>query len=112
VPAVATSTFATGAAALITLAPAAATAHHSAPGLGAVAALVALGVAHTALAFVIFYKLIGSIGAGRANLVAYLAPPFALVYGAALHGEHIGPAAVVGLVLILTGVWLASRGRR
>jgi len=112
VPAVTSSTFATGAAALITVVPAAATAHHSAPGLGAVAALVALGVAHTALAFVIFYKLIGTLGAGRANLVAYLAPPFALGYGAALHGEHIGPAAVLGLVLILSGVWLASRGRR
>jgi drug/metabolite transporter (DMT)-like permease len=111
VPALATSTFATGAAALLTLAPAAATAHHGAPGAGAVAALVALGVAHTALAFVIFYGLIGSIGAGRANLVAYLAPPFALGYGALLHGEHVGPAAIVGLVLILTGVWLASRGR-
>ncbi|MCW3064123.1 MAG: family transporter [Solirubrobacterales bacterium] len=112
VPAVATSTFATGAAALLTVVPAAATAHHSAPGLGAVAALVALGVAHTALAFVIFYWLIGSLGAGRANLVSYVAPPFALGYGAALHGEHIGPAAVVGLVMILGGVWLASRGRR
>jgi drug/metabolite transporter (DMT)-like permease len=52
------------------------------------------------------------LGAGRANLVAYLAPPFALGYGALLHGEHVGPAAVVGLVLILGGVWLASSGRQ
>jgi drug/metabolite transporter (DMT)-like permease len=112
VPALTTSTFAAAAAAVLMLVPAAATAHHGAPGAGAIAALVGLGVAHTALAFVIYYRLIGELGAGRANLVSYLAPPFALAYGAALHGEHVGPAALVGLVAILAGVWLASRGRR
>jgi drug/metabolite transporter (DMT)-like permease len=65
----------------------------------------------TALAFVILYVLIGEVGARRAQLVSYLAPGFALLYGAALLGEPITVAAVVGLALILTGVALASRGR-
>ena len=73
--------------------------------------VVGLGVLGTALAFVIFYRLIAEIGAGRASLVSYLAPGVALVYGATLRGEHVGWAAVAGLALILGGVAIAGRRR-
>ena len=63
----------------------------------------------TALAFVIFYKLIAEVGAGRASLVSYLAPGVALLYGALLLDEEITVAAIAGLALILGGVALASR---
>ncbi len=97
--------------ALLTLPVAAATAEHSGPGLRAVLSVVCLGVVGTALAFVIFYRLIGEIGAGRASLVSYLAPGVALIYGATLLDEHVGPAAIVGLVLILGGVAFGGRRR-
>jgi drug/metabolite transporter (DMT)-like permease len=100
------------AASLWTLPAAAATAPTETPGLGAIAAVVALGVVGTALAFVIFYKLIAEVGAGRAALVSYLAPGIALFYGAIFLDEAITVAAVVGLALILGGVALASRPRR
>ena len=51
--------------------------------------MLALGVVGTALAFVIFYKLIAEVGAGRASLVSYLAPGVALLYGALLLDEAI-----------------------
>ncbi len=89
-----------------------ATAPAEAPGMRAIGAVVALGVVGTALAFVIFYKLIAEVGAGRASLVAYLAPGMALLYGALLLDEAITPAAIGGLVLILAGVALASRRQR
>jgi drug/metabolite transporter (DMT)-like permease len=82
------------------------------PTLGATAALVTLGVLGTALAFVIYYELIAGIGAARAALVSYLAPGIALFYGALFLDEKITAAAVVGLVLILGGVAVASRPRR
>jgi drug/metabolite transporter (DMT)-like permease len=82
------------------------------PTLGAVAALVTLGIVGTALGFIIFYELINSLGAGRASLVSYLAPGVALFYGAIFRGESITLAAVGGLVLILAGVAIASRPRR
>ena len=82
------------------------------PGLRAVLSLLVLGGLGTALAFVIFYKLIAEIGAGRAALVTYLAPGFALVYGAWLLDERVTPAAIAGLALILAGVSLASARRR
>src|SRR5215216_3111924 len=99
-------------ASLLTLPVAAATAPSEVPGLPAVAAVVALGAIGTALAFVIFYKLIAEAGAGRASLVSYLAPGVALFYGAVVRDEAITVAAVAGLVLILGGVALASGPRR
>ena len=71
--------------------------------------VLVLGAVGTALAFVIFYKLINEVGAGRASLVSYLAPGVALFYGALLLDEAITAAAIAGLVLILAGVALASR---
>ena len=88
---------------------AAATMTGETPGLRAVLALVGLGVVGTALAFVIFYSLIGEIGAGRASLVSYLAPAVALFYGAVFLDEKVGFAAVAGLLLILGGVAVAGR---
>ena len=99
-------------ASIVTLPIAAATAPTETPGLGAVAAVIALGVVGTALAFVIFYKLIAEVGAGRASLVSYLAPGVALFYGAVFLDEAITAAAIAGLVLILGGVAIASRPRR
>jgi drug/metabolite transporter (DMT)-like permease len=97
---------------VITLPIAAATFPTNVPGLGSAAALLVLGVVGTALGFVIFYKLIAEVGAGRATLVSYLAPGVALVYGAVFRHEPITVAAVAGLALILGGVALASRRSR
>ena len=109
-PSLATSFISVFGGALLTLVPAALSAPRHWPHLRSVAALAVLGVAGTALAFVIFYRLIAEAGAGRASLVSYLVPPLSLAYGAALLGEPVTPAAVGGLVLILAGVGLASGG--
>jgi drug/metabolite transporter (DMT)-like permease len=82
------------------------------PTLGATAAVLALGVVGTAIAFVIYYELINGIGPARAALVSYLAPGVALFYGAIFRDETITIAAVAGLVLILGGVAIASRPKR
>jgi drug/metabolite transporter (DMT)-like permease len=97
---------------VLTLPVALATTAGHTPTLGATAALVALGVVGTALAFVIFYKLINEIGPGRASLVSYLAPGVALFYGAIFRDEAITLAAIAGLVLILGGVYIASRRKK
>jgi drug/metabolite transporter (DMT)-like permease len=96
-------------ASVLTLPAAIATAPSAMPGLRAILAIVTLGVVGTALAFVIFYKLIAETGAGRASLVSYLAPGIALGYGAVLLDEPITVASIGGLALILGGVALASR---
>jgi drug/metabolite transporter (DMT)-like permease len=81
------------------------------PSLKAGASVFTLGVLGTGLAFWIFYTLIAEVGAARAAVVAYLAPGFAVIYGAIFLDEPISVAAVGGLVLILAGSWLAAEGR-
>jgi drug/metabolite transporter (DMT)-like permease len=87
------------------------TAPESTPGLGPVAAVVVLGVLGTGVAFAIFYELIARVGPARSFIVAYLAPGFAVIYGATLLDETITLSTIVGLCLILAGSWLAVEGR-
>lgn len=109
VPAISSSAISCAVGALCTLPLALATWSGEAPGLRALLSVLALGVLGTALAFVIFYRLIAEVGAGRASLVSYLAPGVALAYGALLLDERVGWAAIGGLGLILAGVAIAGR---
>ncbi len=81
------------------------------PGLGPAAAVAVLGVLGTGVAFVILYELMSSVGPARTWIVTYLAPGFAVVYGALLLGEQVTAATIAGLALILAGSWLGSGGR-
>lgn len=77
---------------------------------GAVICVVALGLVCTAAAFVIFAVLIREAGPSRATVITYINPVVALGLGVGLESEHPGPGAIVGLVLILAGSWLATAG--
>lgn len=81
------------------------------PGIGPLAAVAVLGAVGTGVAFAIFYDLIANFGPARAFIVTYLAPGFAVVYGALLLDEEITPATIGGMVLILIGSYLAAEGR-
>jgi drug/metabolite transporter (DMT)-like permease len=81
------------------------------PPADAVASLLALGVGGTGVAFLFFYRSIAEIGPARAAVVSYVAPAFAVVYGATLLGEAVTAGTIGGLVLILAGSWLAARRR-
>jgi drug/metabolite transporter (DMT)-like permease len=96
--------------AVLLLVPAVLSAPSSAPGLGPLAAVAALGVFGTGAAFVIFYLLIGTVGPARTMIVSYLAPGFAVVYGATLLSESITAGTIIGLALIVGGSWLAAGG--
>ena len=82
-----------------------------APSLKAGASLLALGAGGTGVAFAIYYTLITEIGPGRASLVAYIAPGFAVLYGVTLLSEPLTAGALLGLLLILAGSWIAAEGR-
>jgi drug/metabolite transporter (DMT)-like permease len=111
VPPLVVSFAACGVAAVLTLPPALATLGENSPDVGEIAAVVSLGAIGTAIAFYLYFGLIGEVGAGRAALCGYLIPPLALAYGAVLLDEQITPASIAGLVLILAGVALASGER-
>jgi drug/metabolite transporter (DMT)-like permease len=98
-------------AAVVTLPLLAAAPPTSVPAADTVAAMLVLGAGGTGLAFLWFYTLVAEVGPGRASVIAYIAPAFSVLYGAALLGEAVTAATIGGLVLILAGSWLAVRHR-
>ena len=82
------------------------------PTVGALAAVAALGVFCTAMAFVVYTVLVREAGTGRATIITYVNPLVAVVLGVTLLGERPGPGALAGLVLILAGSWLSTQGGR
>jgi drug/metabolite transporter (DMT)-like permease len=99
------------AAAIATLPAAIAQPPEQMPSLGTWAALAVLGAGGTGLAFLLYYTLIAEIGVSRASVVAYLAPLFAVTYGALFLDEAISVGTVGGLILILGGSYAAVEGR-
>jgi len=77
----------------------------------AIASVVVLGVICTALAFLIFFRLIAEIGPSRATIITYVNPVVALALGVAILDEHVTTGTVAGLLLILAGSWLSTDGR-
>ena len=55
--------------------------------------------------------LIGEAGTSRATVITYVNPVVAVTLGVLVLGEQPGAGAVAGLLLILTGGWLATDGR-
>ncbi|MFS0695947.1 DMT family transporter [Streptomyces nitrosporeus] len=68
-----------------------------------------LGVLVTATAFFLWYDALRRLGAGRAGLFAGLVPVGALLTTAALGLGEVGPADVVGALLVAAGVALGLR---
>ncbi len=79
------------------------------PSARALVALLILGVVCTALAFLLFFALIGEVGPVRATVITYFNPAVALLLGVALLHEPFTVGAVVGFSLILLGSVLATR---
>ncbi len=78
------------------------------PSTAAIAALLMLTVFATVFAYVLFFRLISSIGPTQTATVSYLIPLFGVGWGAALLGEPVGPATIAGMVTILAGVLLVT----
>ncbi|HLF64319.1 MAG TPA: DMT family transporter [Saprospiraceae bacterium] len=71
-------------------------------------ALIILALVGTALANILFYRLIQKTSAVFASSVAYLIPVTALGWGL-LDGEALAAIHLLGMGLILVGVWLLRR---
>jgi drug/metabolite transporter (DMT)-like permease len=98
------------AAATIVYAPAAAlTWPAKTPSLAVIGSLAALGILCTAIAFVVFFRLIAEIGPTRAMVFTYVNPAVAVALGVAVLGEPLTTAIVAAFALILAGSVLATR---
>jgi drug/metabolite transporter (DMT)-like permease len=98
----------------VALAPLAlATLPDRAPGVGPLAAAIALGSISGGLGWLMYYIVLAESGPAKSAVALYLVPAFAVIYGAVLLGERLTAAAIAGLALVVSGSWLAaSQGRR
>jgi drug/metabolite transporter (DMT)-like permease len=84
------------------------------PGPGPLTALVvgnalALALASTALAYLLYFRLIATIGPPRALTVTFLIPVFGVLWGFLFLGEAVSANTLSGCAFILGGTWLAVR---
>jgi drug/metabolite transporter (DMT)-like permease len=79
------------------------------PAAGPLAAVAALGVLCTAIAFLFFFELIAEVGPIRATVVTYVNPAVAVAVGVGLGGERFTRGTALAFVLILAGSYLATR---
>jgi drug/metabolite transporter (DMT)-like permease len=78
------------------------------PDLMAWLAAIALGVGCTALAFLLFFRLIANVGAARAVTVTFLIPLFGILWGSLLLAEKLDAGMLVGGVIVVFGTALAT----
>jgi drug/metabolite transporter (DMT)-like permease len=77
---------------------------HAFPPLSAIAAIAILALLCSALAYVLYFRLIDSAGATNALLVTLLVPPVAILLGGLFLGEQLAPQDFIGLALIALGL--------
>lgn len=78
------------------------------PGLRAWAAIAAIAVLCTGIAYILYFRLIASAGPSRALAVTFIAPVFAVVYGAIFLGERITPWMMGCALVIVCGTALST----
>lgn len=71
--------------------------------------VVALALGSTALAYLLYFRLIATIGPARALTVTFLIPLFGVLWGYLFLGEPLAANTLVGCALILGGTWIAAR---
>ena len=70
-----------------------------------------MAVASTAIAYLLYFRLIATIGPARALTVTFLIPLFGVLWGFLFLGEDIGANTLAACALIVCGTWLAVRQR-
>ncbi len=78
------------------------------PSLAALGSMAELGILGTALAYLLYFRLINTVGPARTTLVTYLVPCTALIWGAVFLGEQVSWNALAGLLLVLLGTLLTN----
>ncbi len=108
VPPLATSTYSQLGAALVLLPAVPFAVPAQPPTAAALWSLLALSLACTAFAYLLYFRLIANLGPTRAMLVTYLSPAFGILWGALFLAEPLSVATFAGFGLILASVGLVA----
>lgn len=74
-----------------------------------IGSLLVLGLMCTALAFILFFRLIAAAGPVRAVVITFINPAVALMLGVLVLSEQVTRGMMIGFPLVLLGSWLATR---
>jgi drug/metabolite transporter (DMT)-like permease len=66
----------------------------------------------SAIAYLIYYRLIADVGPTKALTVTFLIPVFSFLWGGLFLGERIDPVMLGGSALILGGTYLVAKAKR
>jgi drug/metabolite transporter (DMT)-like permease len=80
----------------------------AAPSLTVAAALLAFALLCSAVAYLIYYKLMTELGPTKALTVTFLIPVFGMLWGSIFLGEKISLAMIGGSLLVLAGTGLVA----
>ena len=78
----------------------------AAPSLSASASILAIAIASTALAYLLYFRILETAGATNATLVTFMVPPSAILLGALFLDERLDANHFIGMSLILLGLAL------
>src|SRR4029079_12371540 len=78
------------------------------PSAHVVESVLGLALVCTAVAFLLFFALIGEVGPVRATVITYVNPAVAALVGVLLLSEHLTAGMIVGFTLVLAGSILAT----
>ena len=71
--------------------------------------LLGLGLVCTALAYIVYFRLLSSVGPVKSMTTTFLIPPFGVLWGALLLDEPLSMAHMYGGVLIAAALWLVLK---
>lgn len=74
------------------------------PSLGAAAALLGLAILSTAVAYILYFRILATAGATNLLLVTFLIPVSAVLLGIFVLGERLAPNHLMGMALIGLGL--------
>ena len=74
----------------------------------ALIAIAYYSIAATALAYLLYYRILAAAGAGNLLLVTLLIPPVAIVLGAVVRGEGLPGAAYIGFMILGIGLLILN----
>jgi len=78
------------------------------PTAGIMGATLALGIACSGVAYILYFKLIADVGSTSALTVTFLTPVFGILWGALFLGESVGWYTVAGSAIVLLGTALVT----
>lgn len=73
-----------------------------------VLSVLGLAIPGTAIAFALWFSLLGRAPLNSLNVFSFLTPVFALGIGAAFYNEHLTVFEIAGACLVIAGAWMAT----